>query len=291
MKNTGMFKKVLIANRGAIAVRIIRTLRELGCISVVVYHEADKHSLHVHGADESYSLGSGSVTDTYLNQEKIIAIAKEVNAEAIHPGYGFLSENPDFSDACDNAGIVFLGPNSQQMKDFGLKHRARELAEQSNTPLLPGTDLLKDLDDAVTQAAHIGYPVMLKSTAGGGGIGMQLCYSEKELRDAFDSVKRLSANNFSNDGVFLEKFVEKARHIEVQIFGDGQGNVAAFGERDCSLQRRNQKVIEETPAPNISEATRKALHDTACRLGKSVNYRSAGTVEFIYDDASEAFFF
>jgi urea carboxylase len=291
MLKTIRFKKVLIANRGAIAVRIIRTLHELGCKAVVIYHEADKHSLHVHHADESYSLGAGSVADTYLNQEKILTIAKQANAEAIHPGYGFLSENPDFSDACDHAGIVFLGPNSQQMKDFGLKHRARELAEQSNTPLLPGTDLLKDLDDATAQAASIGYPVMLKSTAGGGGIGMQLCYSEKELHNAFDSVKRLSANNFSNDGVFLEKFVEKARHIEVQIFGDGQGNVTAFGERDCSLQRRNQKVIEETPAPNISEATRKALHDTACRLGKSVNYRSAGTVEFIYDDASEAFYF
>ena len=286
-----MFNKVLIANRGAIAVRVMRTLRALNVTPVVIFHEEDKHSLHVQQAEESYSLGAGSVADTYLNQEKILQIAKDSGAGAIHPGYGFLSENAEFSDACEKAGVVFLGPTGQQMLEFGLKHSARALAEKASVPLLPGTELLTDLDEAKREADRVGYPLMLKSTAGGGGIGMQLCYSEEELEQAFDSVKRLSANNFSNDGVFLEKFVEKARHIEVQIFGDGKGTVAALGERDCSLQRRNQKVIEETPAPRISETTRQALHDTAKRLGESVNYRSAGTVEFIYDESSESFYF
>lgn len=286
-----MFSKVLIANRGAIAVRIMRTLNDLGVTPVVIYHEADKHSLHVQQAEESYSLGDGSVADTYLNQEKILGIAKDSGAQAIHPGYGFLSENATFSDACEQADVVFLGPTGQQMLDFGLKHSARALAEQADVPMLPGTGLLTDINEAKAEADRIGYPLMLKSTAGGGGIGMQLCYTEAELINAFDSVKRLSANNFSNDGVFLEKFVERARHIEVQIFGDGKGTVAALGERDCSLQRRNQKVIEETPAPRISEAVRTALHETAKRLGESVNYRSAGTVEFIYDESNESFYF
>jgi len=286
-----MFAKVLIANRGAIAVRIIRTLKALGCQAVVVYHEEDRHSLHVQLADESYSLGKGSVADTYLNQQKLLEIARQSGSEAIHPGYGFLSENPEFSNACNEAGVVFLGPTAQQMTDFGLKHRARALAEDAGVPLLPGSGLLSSLDEALAAAETIGYPVMLKSTAGGGGIGMQLCHSDNDLKHAFDSVKRLSANNFSNDGVFLEKFVEKARHIEVQLFGDGQGKVAAIGERDCSLQRRNQKVIEEAPAPGLSDHVRTALHDTARKLGESIHYRSAGTVEFIYDDGSEAFYF
>lgn len=286
-----MFAKVLIANRGAIAVRIIRTLKALGCRSVVMYHDSDRHSLHVQLADESYPLGGGSVADTYLNQQKILQIAKDSGAGAIHPGYGFLSENPQFSEACEQAGIVFLGPTAQQMRDFGLKHSARALAQAAAVPLLPGTGLLNDCDEALAAAARIGYPVMLKSTAGGGGIGMQLCYHASELQQAFDSVRRLSANNFSNDGVFLEKYVERARHIEVQIFGDGLGTVTALGERDCSLQRRNQKVIEETPAPGLTDDIRSALHSTAERLGKQVNYRSAGTVEFIYDDVNNAFYF
>lgn len=286
-----MFTKVLIANRGAIAVRIIRTLKTLGCTAVVVYHHEDRHSLHVQHADESYSLGDGSVADTYLNQTKLLDIAQQSGCQAIHPGYGFLSENPDFAEACAAAGVVFLGPTPQQMTDFGLKHRARELAQAAGVPMLPGSDLLADLTQAKRVAEDIGYPVMLKSTAGGGGIGMQLCTSEDELISAFDSVKRLSANNFSNDGVFIEKFVERARHIEVQIFGDGQGTVTALGERDCSLQRRHQKVIEETPAPGLPESVRESLHRTAIALGESVNYRSAGTVEFIYDDTTQAFYF
>ncbi|MDK2778012.1 MAG: urea carboxylase [Pseudomonadota bacterium] len=286
-----MFSKVLIANRGAIAVRIIRTLKKMNIGAVAVYHEADRHSLHVQQADEAFCLGNGSVADTYLNQEKILSFARESGAGAIHPGYGFLSENTGFAAACQQAGIVFLGPRPEHMDAFGLKHSARALAEANHVPLLPGTELLTSLDSALSEAERIGYPLMLKSTAGGGGIGMQLCYSSGELAQAFESVKRLSANNFANDGVFLEKFVEKARHIEVQIFGDGAGNVIALGERDCSIQRRNQKVLEETPAPGLSEALRSELHATAARLGAAVNYQSAGTVEFIFDAGSHEFYF
>ncbi|RQW64961.1 urea carboxylase [Vibrio viridaestus] len=286
-----MFNKVLIANRGAIACRIIRTLKSLGIKSVAVYSEADAQSLHVIQADEAYSLGEGPASKTYLDQQKIIAIAEASGANAIHPGYGFLSENPDFVGLCEQNNIAFIGPTPEQMNVFGLKHSARALAQQANVPLLPGTELLQDKQQALEAAARIGYPVMLKSTAGGGGIGMQCCYDEKTLENAFDSVKRLSENNFSNSGVFLEKFIERARHIEVQIFGDGLGFVAALGERDCSAQRRNQKVIEETPAPNLSEQTRQALQNTAVRLAQQVNYRNAGTVEFVLDQTTEQFYF
>ena len=286
-----MFKKVLIANRGAIATRIIRTLSEMGIQSVAVYNEADSESLHVAHADEAYSLGEGRVADTYLNQDKIFSIIKECGAEAIHPGYGFLSENPEFVLRCEIEGICFIGPTADQMRAFGLKHSARELAEQNNMPLLPGSGLIDDVTQAIMSAKKIGYPLMLKSTAGGGGIGMQLCWNQKELSDAFDSVRRLSENNFSNSGVFLEKFVEHARHIEVQILGDGRGNAIALGERDCSTQRRNQKVIEETPAPNIPENIRTELQQKAIDLVAAIQYRNAGTVEYIYDQETEQFYF
>ena len=286
-----MFDKVLIANRGAISVRIQRTLKKMGVASVAVYSRADTGSLHVQQADEAICLGEALAADTYLSFEKVIDAARRSGAQAIHPGYGFLSENLDFAAACEQAGIVFIGPRAQQISTFGLKHTARALAEQSGVPLLPGSGLLTDVDDAVSRAAAIGYPVMLKSTAGGGGIGMQRCYDATQLRDAFASVQRLSRNNFSNDGLFLEKFVEHARHIEVQIFGDGQGRVVSLGERDCSLQRRNQKVVEETPAPNLPESVREAMCATAVRLGEAVNYRNAGTVEFIYDDVARTFYF
>jgi urea carboxylase len=286
-----MFNKVLIANRGAIACRIIRTLKEMGVGSVAVYSEADADSRHVLDADEAWSLGEGAAAHTYLDQNQLIAIAKQTGAQAIHPGYGFLSENPDFARRCVDEGLVFLGPTPEQMVAFGLKHEARALAEAANVPLLPGTGLLTSLEEALEKAETIGYPVMLKSTAGGGGIGMQRCYSAEELTGAYASVKRLSENNFSNGGMFLEKFIERARHIEVQLFGDGQGNVIAIGERDCSAQRRNQKVIEECPAPNLSEDVRQALQQTAVKLGQQVKYRSAGTVEYVYDDASGAFYF
>lgn len=286
-----MFTKVLIANRGAIATRIIRTLKKLNIKSVAVYAESDADSLHVRLADESYCLGEGAAAQTYLDRKKIIAIAQQTGAQAIHPGYGFLSENAGFVAECEAAGLVFIGPTAEQMITFGLKHKARELAQAAHVPLCPGTDLLKDLDEAVQAAASIGYPVMLKSTAGGGGIGMQLCNSEAELVGAFESVKRLGKNNFADDGVFLEKFIAAARHIEVQVFGDGKGTAVAIGERDCSSQRRNQKVVEECPAPNLPEIQRHAMQLTAEKLLASVSYRNAGTVEFIYDSKDDKFYF
>lgn len=286
-----MFTKVLIANRGAIATRIIRTLKKLNIKSVAVYAESDADSLHVRLADESFYLGEGAAAQTYLDRKKIIAIAQQTGAQAIHPGYGFLSENSGFVAECEAAGLVFIGPTAEQMITFGLKHKARELAQAAHVPLCPGTDLLRDLEEAVQAAATIGYPVMLKSTAGGGGIGMQLCNSEAELIGAFESVKRLGKNNFADDGVFLEKFIAAARHIEVQVFGDGKGTAVAIGERDCSSQRRNQKVVEECPAPNLPEAQRHAMQLTAEKLLASVNYRNAGTVEFIYDSKDDKFYF
>ena len=286
-----MFSKVLIANRGAIACRIIRTLKQMGIASVAVYSEADRHSLHVREADEAICVGPAPAAESYLRQSVILDAAQRSGAQAIHPGYGFLSENAAFAEACEAAGIAFIGPTPQQMRDFGLKHTARELAQANDVPLLPGSALLDDVVHACAEATRIGYPVMLKSTAGGGGIGMQLCWSEQELVDAFHSVERLARNNFSQGGIFLEKYVEVARHIEVQIFGDGAGNVAALGERDCSVQRRNQKVIEETPAPGLSDAIRARLYAAAIKLGQAVNYRSAGTVEFVFDVKSGEFYF
>ncbi|MBU0632651.1 urea carboxylase [bacterium] len=286
-----MFTKVLIANRGEIACRVIRTLKKMDIRSVVVYTAADADSLHVSLADEAYFIGHGVASESYLDTKKILEVAKESGAEAIHPGYGFLSENAAFAKACEASGIVFIGPSTEHMQKFGLKHTARELAEQNNVPLLPGSSILADLEEAKREAVRIGYPVMLKSTAGGGGIGMQLCYDETELCGAYESVKRLSENNFSDGGMFLEKYVALARHIEVQVFGDGKGFVAALGDRDCSVQRRNQKVIEETPAPGIADETREALYAAAVALTSSVSYLSAGTVEFVYDTTSEEFYF
>lgn len=286
-----MFEKVLIANRGAIASRIIRTLRRMGVKNVAVYTDADALSRHVLEADEAYCIGNGVAAESYLRVDKILEVAKHTGAEAIHPGYGFLSEKADFAEQCAANGICFIGPSAQQMRDFGLKHTARELALQNWMPLLPGTGLLESVEDALHQAAHIGYPVMLKSTAGGGGIGMRLCWNKDELSGAYESVKYLAQNNFKDAGLFLEKYVENARHIEVQIFGDGKGGVIALGERDCSMQRRNQKVIEETPAPHLTSHLRQALLDAAVRLGKAVNYQSAGTVEYIFDASTGEFYF
>ncbi|UUM26861.1 urea carboxylase [Acinetobacter colistiniresistens] len=286
-----MFKKVLIANRGAIACRVIRSLKKLGIQSVVVYSEADRDSLHVSLADEAIFIGDSPAQQSYLNIEKILAAAQHTGAEAIHPGYGFLSENAEFCDLCEQQGIAFIGPSSQQMRDFGLKHTARALAIQNHVPLLPGSQLLHDLDDALFQADQIGYPVMLKSTAGGGGIGMRLVWNEQELKEAYQTVSYLAQANFKDAGLYLEKFVENARHIEVQIFGDGQGHVIALGERDCSVQRRNQKVIEETPAPHLNDAQRTYIQQVAIQLMQSVQYRSAGTVEFVMDTDTQQFYF
>ena len=286
-----MFAKVLVANRGEIACRIIRTLKRLSVGSVAVYSDADKYSAHVLQADESVRIGPGPASLSYLSQEALLAAARATGAQAIHPGYGFLSENAGFAEACGEAGIVFIGPTAEQMRNFGLKHLARELAFRNGVALLPGSGLLENIEDARREALRIGYPVMLKSTAGGGGIGMQLVRRDTELDDAFGAVERLATKNFSRGGVFLEKYIERARHIEVQIFGDGAGTVVALGERDCSTQRRNQKIIEETPAPGLSEATRSRLQESAVRLGKAVNYQSAGTVEFVYDIGSDQFYF
>ena len=286
-----MFEKVLIANRGAIACRIMRTLKKMGVASVAVYSEADRFSAHVTLADEAVCIGAAPAAQSYLVGEKILAAARSTGAQAIHPGYGFLSENAEFAEACDAAGIIFIGPSAQQMREFGLKHTARALAEKSGVALLPGSGLLRDLEHARAEAQRIAYPVMLKSTAGGGGIGMQLIRRETDLAVAYDSVMRLARANFKEAGIYLEKFVEDARHIEVQIFGDGQGAVVHLGERDCSVQRRNQKVIEETPAPNLSEPVRQHICNTAVALARSVSYRSAGTVEFIFDARLGEFYF
>lgn len=286
-----MFDKVLIANRGAIAVRIERTLKKMGIGSVAVYSKADQDSLHVENADEAVYIGEGTAKETYLDTEKIIKAALETGAKAIHPGYGFLSENTEFADMCAKNGIKFIGPDAEQIKLFGLKHSARALAEKANVPLLPGTGLLSGVEEAVAAAEKIGYPVILKSTAGGGGIGMRICNSTEELRNAYDAVCHLAAANFNDAGVFLEKYVTRSRHVEVQIFGNEYGETAALGERDCSVQRRNQKVVEESPAPNLSDEVRQKMYAAAERLASEASYRSAGTVEFLYDDRSEEFYF
>ena len=286
-----MFKKILIANRGEIAVRIIGTLRRMGIASVAVYSDADRFSKAPLMADETVRLGPAPALESYLNIDAVIAACKATGAEAVHPGYGFLSENIGFAERLAKEGIVFIGPTPDNIAAFGLKHTARELARTSGVPLLPGSDLVETSEAALAAAAEIGYPVMLKSTAGGGGIGMQLCEDAASLKAAFDSVQRTAKASFGDARVYLERFVSKARHVEVQIFGDGKGGVIALGERDCSLQRRNQKVIEETPAPDLSPSVRKSLHAAAVALGTSAHYQSAGTVEFIYDPAREEFYF
>jgi urea carboxylase len=286
-----VFGKVLVANRGEIACRILRTLRRLGVPSVAVFSEADGASRHVALADEAIFLGPAKPAESYLRGDRILAIARATGAEAIHPGYGFLSENPEFAAACERSGVAFIGPTPDQIRAFGLKHAAREIATRAGVAGVPGSGLLASAEDALREAAAIGYPVMLKSTAGGGGIGMRRCDSPAELRDAFASVSHLGRSHFGDDRLFVENAIVRARHVEVQIFGDGRGRVLALGERDCSLQRRNQKVVEETPAPGLSDATRRAMAEAAVRLGLAVSYRSAGTVEFVLDAETEAFWF
>lgn len=282
---------VLIANRGEIACRIIRTARAMGLRTVAVYSEADRLAQHVEDADIAVCIGPAAARDSYLQADRILETAKAHGVTMVHPGYGFLSENAEFAEACEGAGIAFAGPTAPQIRQFGLKHTSREIAAQCGVPLLPGSALLSDEAEALSEAARVGYPVMLKATAGGGGIGMRLCWNDAELRDGLGSVQRLGAANFRDSGVYLEKFVERARHVEVQIFGDGHGHVIALGERDCSAQRRNQKVIEETPAPGLSDATRAAMAAAAIQLGEAISYRSAGTVEFVLDAASGEFYF
>lgn len=286
-----MFTKVLIANRGAIAVRIERTLKKMGIKSVAVYSKADQDSIHVENADEAILLGEGTAKETYLDTGKILDAAIMTGAQAIHPGYGFLSENTDFARECESKGIIFIGPTSEQIQLFGLKHSARDLAKRAGVPLLPGTGLLSGKEEAVEEAQRIGYPVILKSTAGGGGIGMRICNSSEELKQAYEGVRYLASANFNNAGVFIEKYIIRSRHVEVQIFGNEFGEVAALGERDCSIQRRNQKVVEESPAPKLKDSVRERMYAAAESLAKAASYRSAGTVEFLYDEATQEFYF
>lgn len=284
-------RTILIANRGEIACRIISSVKKLGLRSVAVYSDADRDAPHVRMADVAVHLGNSPVSESYLDVSKLLAAAEEHSVDAIHPGYGLLSENAAFAESCEAAGIQFIGPTPQQMRSFGLKHEARRIAEESGVPLAPGTRLLDSKEDAAEAADEIGYPVMVKSTAGGGGIGMRVCADREEVLEAFDAVARMGEASFGHGALFVEKFVARARHVEVQIFGDGKGRVAALGERDCSTQRRNQKVIEESPAPNLPTDVRQALLDSATRLAEAVNYRSAGTVEFLYDEPSQEFYF
>ena len=286
-----MISTLLVANRGEIARRIGRTARRLGMRVVQVASEADRFTPAALEADDCIVIGPAAARDSYLNIEAILEAAKASGADAVHPGYGFLSENAGFAEALAEAGIRFVGPRPEHLTGFGLKHTARAIAEASGVPLLPGSGLLESLEEAQAEAARIGFPVMLKSTAGGGGIGMRLCKDAGELAEGYESVLRLARASFGDARVYLERFVSTARHVEVQIFGDGTGGVVALGARDCSLQRRNQKVIEETPAPGLSDAIRATLRDSAIALGREVAYESAGTVEFIYDVARDAVYF
>ncbi|MGW1795947.1 5-oxoprolinase/urea amidolyase family protein [Streptomyces sp. NPDC001984] len=285
------FDTLLVANRGEIAVRIIRTARALGLRTVAVYSDPDRSAPHVRLADEAVRLGPAPAKESYLDADLVLKAAKDTAAGAIHPGYGFLSEDAAFARRCEDAGIVFVGPTPEQLELFGAKHTARAAAEAAGVPLAPGTGLLSSVEEARAAAARIGYPVMLKATGGGGGIGMSACHSVDELTEAWERVQRVAAASFSLAGVFLERLVEHARHVEVQVFGDGAGRVVTFGDRDCSLQRRNQKVVEEAPAPGLPFHIREQLAVSARELCASIDYRSAGTVEFVYDATREEAYF
>lgn len=285
------FGAVLIANRGEIAVRIIKTLKKMKIKSVAVYSDPDRYSRHVLEADISIPLHGNSSAETYLNVEKIINAVRESGAQAVIPGYGFLSENADFVDRLHDEGIIFIGPSGDVIRRLGLKHSAREIARAAGVPLVPGSPLLKTFVEAKEYANKIEYPIMLKSTAGGGGIGLQRVDSESDIERVFETVQHQGESYFGDSGVFLERFVERARHVEVQIIGDGRGNAITLGERDCSLQRRNQKIIEETPAPNFPEHTRQKIKDSAAKLAKALKYKCAGTVEFIYDESRDEYYF
>ncbi|KAA0115179.1 urea carboxylase [Mycolicibacterium sp. P9-22] len=276
---------VLIANRGEIAVRLIRAAHGLGMRAVAVFSDADRGAPHVALADDAVRVGPAAPRESYLRTEAILAAAAETGATILHPGYGFLSEDADFAAAVQAAGIAFAGPTPHQLRQFGTKHTARAAARAAGVPIFAGSDLLDDPDAAVAAAEVIGYPVMLKATGGGGGIGMQVCRTADDLRSAYQRVVSQAERSFGSAGVFVERYVENARHVEVQIFGDGAGRVLSLGDRDCSLQRRHQKVIEEAPAPALPDAIREQLHATSRALAASVNYRSAGTVEFVYDAA------
>jgi propionyl-CoA carboxylase alpha chain len=277
-----MFNKILIANRGEIACRVIKTARKLGIQSVAVYSEADKDALHVEMADEAVLLGPAPSRESYLVADKIIAAAKQTGAQAIHPGYGFLSENEDFARRVEDEGLVFIGPKHYSIAAMGDKIASKKLAQEAGVNTIPGwNDAIESPERAVEIAREIGYPVMIKASAGGGGKGLRVAYNDKDAREGFVSCRNEARNSFGDDRVFIEKFVEEPRHIEIQILGDAHGNVVYLWERECSIQRRHQKLIEEAPSPFISEATRQAMGEQAVALAKAVKYQSAGTVEFV----------
>ena len=284
-----MFKKILIANRGEIALRIMRTAREMGIQTVVVYSQADEKSLPVLLADESVCVGPAASSASYLNIPNILSAALMTGAEAIHPGYGFMAENPDFAEMCREHGIVFIGPTPESMRALGSKAGGREIAALSNVPVVPGTGVLDGTDAALLAAKQIGYPVLLKASAGGGGRGQKVVRTQDELKSAFAQAQEEARLYFGDPAIIMEKFLEEFRHVEVQVMGDGQGHVIHIGERDCSIQRRNQKLIEEAPS-NLPATLRQEILDAGVRLAKHVNYAGAGTLEFIVDRDGNFYF-
>ena len=286
-----MFKKILIANRGEIACRVIKTAKKLGIKTVAVYSDADLNSLHVEMADEAINIGPALVSASYLSIEKIICAAQESGAEAIHPGYGFLSENPKFPIALEKAGLIFIGPPVEAIKSMGDKITSKELAKKAGVSIVPGhMGLIKTVEEAVEVSMKIGYPVMIKASAGGGGKGMRVAWNDNEVKEGFYASKNEASNSFGDDRLFIEKYIVKPRHIEIQILGDSHNNLVHLGERECSIQRRNQKVIEEAPSTFIDKKTRKKMGEQACKLAKAVGYTSAGTVEFIVDKDKNFYF-
>ena len=279
-----MFSKILIANRSEVAVRVIRACKEMGIETVAIYSDADADALHVEMADESYCIGGPLVKDSYLNMDVIITLAKAVGAEAIHPGYGMLSENPEFARRCEENNITLISPGAEVMEKMGQKEVAREMAKSAGVPITPGSEILKDDKDAVSWGRKIGYPVILKARAGGGGKGIRVVRAEEELLSAFEQVKKEAKNSFADDAIFMEKYLENVKHVEVQILADKQGKVVILGDRDCSVQRKNQKLIEECPAPVLSEELRQSMYDSAKALAKAVGYVTVGTVEFLVKD-------
>lgn len=286
-----MFKKILIANRGEIALRIIRTCRDMGVKTVAVYSEADKDSLHVRFADEAVCIGPPPSRESYLSIPRIIAAAEITNADAIHPGYGFLAENAEFSEICSESQIKFIGPSPDMIRSMGDKSFAKNTMRAADVPVVPGSDgVVTTAEEAKKIAAEFGYPVLIKASAGGGGKGMRIVNDEAELENAFTMATNEALNAFGNGDVYVEKFVEGPRHIEIQVLGDQFGNVVHLGERDCTVQRRHQKLIEETPSPFITEEIREAMGAAAVKGAKSVNYEGAGTVEFIVDKHKNFYF-
>lgn len=286
-----MFKKILIANRGEIALRVIRTCREMGIRTVAVYSTADKDSLHVKFADEAVCIGPPPSVDSYLNIPNIMAAVEITNADAIHPGYGFLAENARFSQICSDHKIKFIGPTPLMINSMGDKMTAKETMIKAGVPVVPGVDgLLRDGNHAKQAAAEIGYPVMLKATAGGGGKGMRVVWNEKEIQKAFDNAQMEAAAAFKNDGIYMEKFVEEPRHIEIQIAGDQFGNVCHLSERDCSIQRRHQKLVEESPSPFMTSELREKMGAAAIKAASAINYESVGTIEFLVDKHRNFYF-